>query len=61
MLLVALGIQIAAMLLFLVAVGVGWLFAARVLQGVATGLAQATLGALLLDLEPRGGPASARW
>jgi MFS family permease len=54
MLLVALGIQIAAMLLFLVAVGVGWLFAARVLQGVATGLAQATLGALLLDLEPRG-------
>jgi hypothetical protein len=56
MLFAALGIQIAAMTLFLVAVGVGWLFAARVLQGVATGLAQATIGAQLLDLEPRDRP-----
>ena len=54
MLVAALAVEIAAMVLFLLAEGVGWLYAARVLQGVATGVAQATLGAVLLDLEPSG-------
>jgi MFS family permease len=37
---------------FLFAPAVGWLFGARFLQGAATGIAQATIGAVLLDLEP---------
>jgi MFS family permease len=56
MLFAALAVEIAAMVAFLLAEGVDWLFAARVLQGVATGVAQATLGAILLDLEPRDRP-----
>ena len=39
--------------LFLVADSVGWLFAARGLQGVATGVAMGAAGAALLDLHPR--------
>jgi MFS family permease len=45
----------AAMALFAAADGVGWLFAARVLQGLGTGVATGTLSATLLDLQPRPG------
>jgi MFS family permease len=51
-LLVALGIQLASMLLFAAADGVAWLYAARALQGAATGLATGTISAALLDLQP---------
>jgi predicted MFS family arabinose efflux permease len=39
--------------LFLAADSVAWLFAARALQGVATGVAMGSAGAALLDLHPR--------
>jgi MFS family permease len=39
------------MVLFLAADGVGWLLAARVVQGLATGALTSTLGASLLDLQ----------
>jgi MFS family permease len=45
----------AAMAVFATADGVGWLFAARVLQGLGTGVATGTLSAVLLDLQPRPG------
>jgi MFS family permease len=43
----------AAGLLFVFADSVGWLFAARGLQGVTTGVALGAAGAALLDLHPR--------
>jgi hypothetical protein len=43
----------AACVLFLVADGVGLLFAARALQGMAVGVALNTLGAMLMDLRPK--------
>jgi MFS family permease len=49
----ALGGLIVAMVLFAVADSVAWLFAARALQGVTTGLALGAAGAALLDLHPR--------
>jgi MFS family permease len=49
----ALGGLIVAMVLFTVADSVGWLFAARGLQGITTGLALGAAGAALLDLHPR--------
>lgn len=52
-LLAAIGLEIVSLVLFLVADGVGWLLAARVVQGVATGAATATLPATLVDLAPR--------
>jgi MFS family permease len=54
-LLVSLLLLAAAMAVFAVADGVGWLFAARVLQGLGTGVATGTLSAVLLDLQPRPG------
>jgi MFS family permease len=42
-----------ACVLFLVANGVGLLFAARALQGIAVGVALNTLGAMLMDLRPK--------
>ena len=36
--------------------GVGWLFAARILQGIATGTAMGAISAALLDLQPRDKP-----
>jgi len=39
--------------LFLAATSVEWLFAARALQGLATGVAMGSAGAALLDLHPR--------
>jgi MFS family permease len=44
-------LEAAAMALFLVADGVGWLLAARIVQGLATGALTSALGAWLLDLQ----------
>jgi MFS family permease len=46
------GLMLAA-LLFMLAGSVAWLFVARGLQGLATGLVVASAGATLLDLHPR--------
>jgi MFS family permease len=50
--LVALAVQMAAMVGFILADGVGWLYAARIVQGVATGLATGALGGAILDFQP---------
>ena len=55
-LLAALAVQIVAMLAFAGATDVGWLFAARTLQGVATGTAMGAISAALIDLQPRSKP-----
>ena len=47
----ALVVQAGAMVLFLLADGVGWLMAARVVQGLATGAMTGALGAALLDFQ----------
>jgi MFS family permease len=51
-LLAALAVEIFAMLAFADASGLGWLFAARILQGLATGTAMGAISAALLDLQP---------
>jgi hypothetical protein len=53
--LAALALGAAACGLFLVAHGVGLLFAGRALQGVAVGLISGTVGAALFDLRPESG------
>jgi MFS family permease len=53
MILVALALNAAALLLFFVAESAGTLIAARAVQGVATGVALATLGALIADTAPQ--------
>jgi hypothetical protein len=53
---VSLLLEIAAMLLFIFASDVGWLIAARVMQGFATGMATSALGAALLDSDQKQGP-----
>ncbi|WP_344690924.1 MFS transporter [Blastococcus jejuensis] len=58
-LVVAFVLEAGAMLLFLFADGVGWLLAARVVQGLATGGLTSTLGATLLDLQRREHPLGA--
>lgn len=50
----SLSVLLVATGLFLVADSVAWLFAARALQGLATGVAMGSAGAALLDLHPRG-------
>jgi MFS family permease len=52
-LLLALLIEIVGMLLFAEARSVLWLFLARILQGVATGIATAAISAALIDLQPQ--------
>ncbi|MDD0975859.1 MFS transporter, partial [Pseudomonas fontis] len=52
----ALVLESIAMLLFLLADSVGWLIAARMLQGFATGMATSVLGAALLDIDREQGP-----
>jgi MFS family permease len=47
----AFALEAVAMVLFLVADDVGWLLAARVVQGLATGALTSALGAWLLDLQ----------
>jgi MFS family permease len=51
---VALILSAASCLLFLMAHGVGALYGARCLQGVATGLATGPIGAALIALQPSG-------
>lgn len=53
--LAALVLEIGAVLLFWRADSVGWLLAARILQGAATGIATSALGAGLLDLHRERG------
>ncbi|ALL77580.1 MFS transporter [Pseudonocardia sp. EC080610-09] len=56
----AIALEIVSLLLFLAADGVGWLLTARVVQGIATGAATATLPATVVDLAGRrGDPARA--
>ncbi|MGO8087607.1 MFS transporter [Rhizobium leguminosarum] len=47
----ALVLEIVAMALFVVASGPGWLIAARIVQGLATGIAGASIGAALVDVD----------
>src|SRR5882672_10209745 len=56
-LLVALGALMASSVLFMVAGSAAWLFAARGLQGLATGAALSAASAALLDLHPNRDPA----
>jgi hypothetical protein len=48
----ALVVELGAMLMFLVAPNIGWIIAARVVQGLATGAATSTFSASLLELAP---------
>jgi len=50
--LAALVVQLASMLLFLFASNIGWLFAARIAQGIATGVGTSAFAAALVDLQP---------
>lgn len=53
-LLPALGLAAAGAVLFALAAGTPWLFAARVVQGVALGAAAGPLTAVLVEVEPAG-------
>ena len=53
-LLPAVALAAAGSVLFAVADGVGWLFAARIVQGIAVGAASGALTAALTELEPHG-------
>jgi len=53
MILAALGLNAVALLLFFIAGSAGTLIAARAVQGVGTGIALATLGALITDTAPK--------
>jgi predicted MFS family arabinose efflux permease len=55
---IALSALLGATVLYMVADSVAWLFAARAVQGVATGLALGTASAGLLDFHPRQDPES---
>ncbi|EDK72491.1 major facilitator superfamily MFS_1 [candidate division TM7 genomosp. GTL1] len=54
MLFTALVIEAIGMIVFAVAPSVGWLYVARLLQGIATGIATAVLSASLIDTQPQG-------
>lgn len=58
-LLVAITGLAVATVLSAIAPSVGWLFLARAVQGVATGLALSAAGAALLELHPRRDPSAA--
>jgi MFS family permease len=55
----ALVVQAVAMALFWAADGVGWLIAARVVQGISTGALTGTIGAALMDNQRRERPLGA--
>jgi MFS family permease len=55
----ALLLQAAGMVLFLVADGVGWLLAARIVQGLSMGALTGSLGAALLDFQRSDRPLGA--
>jgi Major Facilitator Superfamily len=48
----ALVVELGSMLMFIVAPNIGWIIAARVVQGLATGAATSTFSASLLELAP---------
>src|SRR6185437_11237846 len=52
-----LGALMGASVLFMLASSLAWLFVARALQGLATGLVLSAASAALLDLHPRRDPA----
>lgn len=52
-------LEAVSMVLFLVSDGVGWLLAARIVQGLATGALTSTLGASVIDLQSRERPLGA--
>jgi MFS family permease len=56
-LIVSLGALMGASVLFMLASSVAWLFVARAVQGLATGLVLSAASAALLDLHPRRDPA----
>lgn len=56
-LLLALGTLMGATVVFMLADSAGWLFVARAVQGLATGLALGAASAAMLDLHPRRDPA----
>jgi predicted MFS family arabinose efflux permease len=58
-LLVSLGVLMGTTVIFMTAGSVAWLFVARGIQGIATGLALGAASAALLDLHPRRDPAGA--
>src|SRR3954463_16614384 len=58
-LLVALATLMSASVLFMLADSVVWLFVARAVQGLATGLVLGAASAALLDLHPRRDPSGA--
>ena len=58
-LLVALAVLMGTTVIFMSAGSVAWLFVARGIQGLATGLALGAASAALLDLHPRRDPAGA--
>ncbi|HET6548591.1 MAG TPA: MFS transporter [Solirubrobacter sp.] len=58
-LLVSLGTLLGTSVVFMLANSVAWLFVARGVQGLATGLALGAASAALLDLHPRRDPAGA--
>jgi MFS family permease len=57
-LLIALAALMGSAIMFVLADSVAWLFAARAVQGLATGLALGAAGAALLELHPRRDPAA---
>jgi MFS family permease len=54
--LLALLVLLAGVLAFIVASSVAWLFAARILQGLGTGMAAGAISAWLVDLQPPDRP-----
>ncbi|ART62646.1 MFS transporter [Kushneria marisflavi] len=52
-------IELASMGCFLMASDLGWLFAARILQGMATGVVTSALSAALMDSDHQRGPVMA--
>ena len=48
----ALGLELVAMLVFLVSPSIGWLIVARIVQGIATGAAMSSLSAAVVELAP---------
>ena len=54
--LAALAIQLASILMFILASSIEWLFAARIAQGIATGIATSALAASFVDLQPPDRP-----
>ena len=53
---VGLVMSIGSMVLFFEADSANWLIAARCVQGIAAGILSSTLGATLMDTNPRSGP-----